>query len=421
MLESDVTPYQESLGNGLTLRTPADREDVERVAELNAEVHGAEVGPLTRRLLYEHPYVKAEDFVFVENQEGQVVSSICLFPWTWRYEDVDLPAGEMGIVGTLKPYRRRGLVRAQVAYFNRRLKERGCLLSHIQGIPFYYGQFGYHFSLPLEGGWRLELHQVPDRSVQPFSFRLATAGDIPQLQTFYEQATRDLTVRAVRDPSIWRYMLDTTKDKALAHETWLVQREDGQEVGYMRLPAYHFGEALVVDEVSVLKFEPAFAALRHLKKLAKTRGKPSIRLNLPANASLVQLARALDAHDLGRYAWQIRIPDVAALLRHLRPVLERRLAGSLFADLSYDFCISFYREAVTLRFAAGKLAEVIPQSLPQESEARIPVSQFTPLVLGHRSLEELQAAHHNVRVEGVWRLLLDTLFPKTGSFIHTVY
>lgn len=40
-----------------------------------------------------------------------------------------------------------------------------------------------------------------------------------------------------------------------------------------------------------------------------------LRLNLPAHGSLMQLARSLDAHDLGTYAWQIHVRDIDGLPR----------------------------------------------------------------------------------------------------------
>ena len=144
MQNSTHTPYQKKIGDGLILRTARDERDVERVAEFDGNTHGPEVTTMTRNLFLHHPQTSYQDLIFVEDEQSdQVVSSLCLIPWTWRCEDVTTPSGEMGIVGTLEAYRRRGLVRAQVEYFKRRLAERGCLLSQIQGIPYYYRQFGY--------------------------------------------------------------------------------------------------------------------------------------------------------------------------------------------------------------------------------------------------------------------------------------
>jgi hypothetical protein len=160
------------------VRAATGPEDVERVAALSGAIHGPGVAELTRALFLRHPNVELADLFFVEHVPSQqIVSTLCLIPWVLCIEGVGVRAGEMGIVGTLEPYRKRGLVRAQVKRFNRRLNERGCLVSHIQGIPYFYRQFGYEYALPLEGGLRLEMCDIPAEEAQTYRRR---TGGVPQ-------------------------------------------------------------------------------------------------------------------------------------------------------------------------------------------------------------------------------------------------
>jgi len=422
MLDSTEKPYRQPLQDGLVLRTPAGERDVERVAEFNGAIHGAGVGTMTRNLLLHHPHTRGRDLPFVEDEHsGQIVSSLCLLPWTWRYEGVEIPAGEMGIVGTLETHRQRGLIRLQVDYFKRRLRERGCLLSHIQGIPYFYRQFGYEYALPLEGGLRLEFRDVPTPPDRPFTFRQATLDDLPALMRFYDEAVQDLAIHTARDEATWRYLLAHTDGTEMESQNWLVQDADGQVVGSMRLPEHHFEEELAVSEVSRLGFEAALEVLYRLKELAVERGRPGIRLNLPAHCTLMRLARSLGARDLGTYAWQIHVPDVAALLGALRPVLERRIAQSEFAGLTREVRLGLYRQTLALRFKDGHLAEVADLGFTGWEDVHFPPLQFTPLVLGYRSADELHQAYPDAGVSPAWRLLVDTLFPKVRAFLYTVY
>jgi predicted N-acetyltransferase YhbS len=422
MTDTTTIPYRQELGNGLILRTAVSERDVERVAEFDGTIHEPVVAAMTRALFLHHPRTHREDLIFVEDEgSGQVVSSLCLIPWTWRYEDVTIPSGEMGIVGTLEDYRRRGLIRAQVALFKRRLAERGCLTSHIQGIPYYYRQFGYEYAMPLEGGLRIEFRHVPAPPDSPFTFRQATAGDVSTLMQLYDEAAGDLSIRTVRDEPIWRYLLTHAVDTETVIEFWLVLNGDGQVVGYVGIPKHHFGEELVACEVSRLGFDAALAVLNHLKTLGQERKKPGIRLNLPANCTLMRAARSFEDREPGTYAWQIHVPDVAALLRALAPVLERRVAGSPFAGLTREVCISRYRETIALRFRTGRLAEVTNLGFTEGEDVRFPLLTFTPLVLGYRTVEELHEAYPDVGVAPASRLLVDTLFPKMDSFIYTIY
>jgi hypothetical protein len=155
--------------------------------------------------------------------------------------------------------------------------------------------------------------------------------------------------------------------------------------------------------------------------LAVERSKPDIRLNLPSTSDLVRAALCWGAHDLGTYALQIHVVDVARLLRKLAPVLERRIAASPFAGLSQDISIDLYREAFELRFERGRLLTVNAVGFSDKGDIHIPPLLFAPLVLGYRSREELTRTYPDVRIWGQAQHLVDVLFPKLESFIFTIY
>jgi hypothetical protein len=424
-LLSPTTRYQRSLQDGLVLKSVVDERDVERVAELNGLIHGPGEADMARELILHHPDTRPEHWLYVEDEStSQVVSTLCLIPWKWRYEDVELRAGEVGLVGTLEAYRHRGLVRAQLARHAELLREGSYDLSHIQGIPYFYRQFGYAYALPLEGGWRVDLHVVPqptDGHPASYSFRQATVDDLPTLIRLYDKAANDLSISTVRDEGTWRYLLGPSTRTEMTAETWLVLDAEGQPAGYLRVPEHGFGEQLIVAEVSRLSADAAGAVLRQLKALAVERNKPGIRLNVPSASTLVQVARHLGAHDTGTYAWQIYLPDVGRLLRKLAPVLERRIAPSPYAGLTENLCLNLYREAFELRFEAGRLVAVEPLGFSDRGGLRVPPLLVAPLVLGWRNREELAHIRPDLSVGREWQHLADILFPKVDSFIYTVY
>ena len=422
---SPTTRYRHNLQDGLVLKSVVDERDVERVAEFNGVIHDAGVADMARELILNHPDTRPEHWLYVEDKDtSQVVSSLCLIPWEWRYEDVELRAGEVGLVGTLEPYRHRGLVRAQFARHAELLREGNYDLSHIQGIPYFYRQFGYAYALPLEGGWRVDLHLVPqpkDGHPPGYSFRQATVGDLPTLIRLYHEAARDLSISAVRDEGKWRYLLGPSTRTDMTAETWLVLGADGQPAGYIRIPEHGFGEGLNVGEVSRLSAGAALAVLQQLKAWAVDRGKPYILLNVPAKSTLVQTARHLGAHDAGTYAWQIHLPDVGRFLRKLGPILERRLVPSPYAGLTENLCLNLYHEAFELRFEGGRLVAVEPLGFCDRGGIRVPPFLAAPLLLGWRSREELVHLHPDLSVHREWQHLVDILFPVVDSFIYTVY
>ncbi len=421
MLDLTGEPVRQTLPDGLVMRSARDESDLQAVAELHSTVHGPGVGVLARDLFVRHPDTRPADLIFVEDEQGCIVSSLCLIPWDWRYSGVALPVGEQAIVATREDYRGRGLIRAQEDHFKRRLVARGCLLSHVEGIPYFYRQFGYEYALPLEGGLKLELGQVPEPFGEAPAFRLAGPDDVPVLQRLYDAAAQELAIHVARSRAVWRYLLETVAGSEAACETWLIERGGEGVVGYLRLPQHHFGEELAVNEVSLLDYASATAALAHLKSLAEARHTPGIRLNLPAGCTLMRLAQSLGARDLGTYAWQIYVPDVPALLRALIPVFEQRIGNSPFAGLTLDVSISFYREASLLSFEAGRLVDVKAAGQTDDCQLRCPPRAFVPLLLGHRSIDEQASAYPDLVVARRWRLLVDTLFPKVSGFLYSPY
>jgi len=420
-----TTAFNRPVGNGLILKSIYDSDDMERVAALNSQVFGPVVGEMTRALVTYHPHTRPEHWLFVEDEATcQAVSALCLIPWQWHYEDVTLKSGEMAIVATLEPYRHRGLIRAQASRHKELLREGGFDLSHIQGIPYFYRQFGYEYAMPLEPGWRVELHNLdgvlPEGTPQ-FRFRLATVVDLPALMCLYDEAMCDLHISTVRDEAIWRFMFEHTAGTDMSSEFWLVTDEADAIIGYWRIMHHGFGKGLIVSETSRLSHLASAAVLQQLRALARERDKPDIRLNLPGTNDLLRAAQGWGAHDLGTYAWQIHVVDVARLLRKLTPVLERRIEGSPFAGLSQSVYINLYRETLELHFESGRLVAVNAIGITGKGDLYLPPMLFAPLVLGYRSREELAWMYPDVSVNGQSRLLVDVLFPKLNSFLFTIY
>lgn len=417
-----TTPYNRSLTNDLVIKSICDLHDAERLAAFNGQIFGEIVANLTLSLILHHPSTRPEHWLYVENEtSGEIVSSLALIPWQWRYEDVTLKAGEMGIVGTLESYRNRGLVRELVARFKELLREEEFDLSQIQGIPYFYRQFGYEYALPLEPGWHIELRDIPDTPDEHLNFRRAAAADIPVLMRLYDEANARLNISAVRTEAVWRYLFDHTDNSYSEGEIWLLQDPGDQTIRYLRISHYGFGEGLIVAETSRFNVAAARTSLRWLKTRAAEQKKPYIRFNLPASNDLLQVARGWGATDSGTYAWQIHLVDVARLLRKLAPVLEKRIAASSFAGFSEKIIINLYREAFELDFDSGRLRAINSLGFRDGGEIRIPPFLLAPLIFGHHTREELAKMYPDVSISSQARHLIDILFPHMEAFFFPCY
>ncbi|MEP6988814.1 MAG: GNAT family N-acetyltransferase, partial [Chloroflexota bacterium] len=381
-------PYNRPFDNGLVMKSIADMQDVERLAAFNGQTFRDSVSEMTSQLILHHPETRLEHWLYVEDEaNGSIVSSLGLIPWTWRYEDVLLKVGEMGIVSTLDAYRNRGIVRALTARHQEIMREEGFDLGAIQGIPYFYRQFGYEYALPLDAHWHMQLHSIPDSWKEEdtaYSFRAATAEDIPVLMSLYQAATDSLNVSAVRSADHWQYMLQHSIGTETEGETWLIVDAEQQPIGYWRIASHGFGDGLIVSETSRLRLDAAKGLFHWLKTAALQRAKPYIRLNLPPHNDLLQTAQYSGAQNNGSYAWQIHLVDVARLLLKLKPVLERRIAASPFAGLTQKVVINLYREAFELTFDQGELLTVCSIGFLEHSDIRIPPLLLAQLVLGYR-------------------------------------
>ena len=238
---------------------------------------------------------------------------------------------------------------------------------------------------------------------------------------FYDEAAKSLDISTLRDADIWRYLLEHSPATELAAERWLVQDAAGQPLASFSIPFHGFGSGLIISETSRMNSEIAEAVLLHLRGLAQERGKTHIRLNLPNSNDLVRAALGFNARNDGTYAWQIHLVDVARLLRKLTPVLERRIAASIFAGMTRTICLNLYQEAFELRFEQGRLRAVNAVGFRNEWGIKIPPLLFAPLLLGYRSREELQHMYPDVSISAPFQHLVDVLFPKLESFLFTIY
>jgi hypothetical protein len=162
----------------------------------------------------------------------------------------------------------------------------------------------------------------------------------------------------------------------------------------------------------------------HLSGLTDPSGKrvKQLALYLPeSNPAHLHVDRAF--HRIGRpYAWYIRVPDIARLLKTIGPALAKRLTGTVHEGLTADVLISFYRYGLNLKFESGALTGIdhVPWPERQKASARFPDLTFLQMVCGRKSFAELHDMFADCGAKSDAEAdLLDTLFPKRPS--NTVF
>ena len=435
-----TTPTQIELGDGLVLRSVRNQADAERYAAFNHDYVSPIQGLTCANLLADHPTMRGDDFFFVEDERvGIIVSCICLIPWHCRIgsdeAQADLRVAMLEMVVTHPDYRHRGLVRKQIEHFHHIVAAQGFDLCIIEGIPYYYRQYGYAYATDHWASDGLPLARVPDRAegesaegegAKSVRLRPATMDDVTTLDDFYTQTMGKLAAWTTRSPEYWRYLIECAEAPiALLEDAAHGNAAHGTPLGYVMAWRTNIDTdtGAYIAEHGIPTASAAFAFLQWCK--AHFDGE--LILGWPAVSPLIAVARTLGSSVRPADQWLLRAVDLPRLLLKFAPVLAVRLAASPYAGLTTALTLNLYRQAYRLRFVAGALIAVEPLGFVDASmgadggDLCIPPDAFMRLLLGYRTLDELADAWPDIVVRPTRRHLWQVLWPKQTTYFWMPY
>lgn len=403
----------------------AGGDDIERIVCFNERVFRPTVGHWARTILSgTHPTVSSGDFVLVENAEsGKIAASLAFIAQRWLFENIPINVAQVEFVGTAEEYRGQGLMRMAMRWFEQRAKEKNCALACVQGVPTLYQKLGYHFAIDLKGGVQLWLDQIPEGDGKgDLQMRAACVDDTTRLVALHDTNFQYLAIRSEMNEALWLYQEQQPADSEHAYETYVFQT-GGVASGYLRIRRHSRQHGLVIRELAVGCFEDLLDSLRLAAGLARARGLPCLILQMPISHPVLQIAQSWGAQIIPPYAWQVRVLDWTSFFNLLVPVLEQRLAGTLFDHLNADLWIAVSDEnyALRLRFADGRFVMLEQVGEPKAWQLKTTRSHLTALVMGYRSRAVLEAQHLEMQSQPASRYLLDILFPQRLAYIYETY
>ncbi|MFX1367280.1 MAG: GNAT family N-acetyltransferase [Promethearchaeota archaeon] len=429
-------PIDLSLPDGLEYGIVKTEDEVDAVIAFNSAIHEPHDGEELRRLLESMPGFGRElNYYIRDADKGKIVSSLNAIPSVWAYHSVSLKNLELGFVGTLKEYRRMGLIRKlYYKYFEKEFHRGGNHISTIQGIPYFYRQFGYDFLIP---GWRSILLRpslipaIPSEE-KPDWMRLtihpATKENLNDIAKLYDELRKRLLISTIRDRRLWEIQEKARRIWDRDFTTYIIKK--GKETdGYFRMVSRESKKEpessyLDVIESSIRSIGGVRRALEFLRNQSVEKGFHLLAISGAVNSNLSRVGLDFDGQMSRGWKHQLRIPDVVRFLRRIRPVLEKRIRNTMFAGLTQEVIINTYRHRYVLDFQGGKITEIKDIGLHEDRkylDFRAPPNDFVRLLLGQYSQEEL--AHQNIDfiVRGPMKSLIATLFPKQESFIGYYY
>ncbi|MFI1398144.1 GNAT family N-acetyltransferase [Streptomyces sp. NPDC020681] len=393
-----------------------------------------------------HPTVSFSEMLVAEDlRTGALVSSLMMIPQTWCYDGVPLKVNCLELGATRPEYRRRGLMSRQLELLLEGSARRGELIQAQTDILYFQRGFGY---LPVmtqragRGGHARELPPVPSGG-EPVRVRPGSAADIPLLTELDDRMRRRVLLSCLRDEAQWTYELSGRSPGHMMRSEILIVESSTGPVGYLLLgyggipshPIPHWLPGLECPEpvVSVAGFELLSgvswwevvpSVLRQLTAGGEIEGHDK-----PMDGYMLWLGTQHPAYDVlsdllvrnpPHIGWFLRVPDKAALLQEIRPVLEQRLIGTAAESFTGELRIHLYHHGLSLRFEAGKLFGIGPWPAHSRrgSDASLPEQMFLQLIFGHATWDELAPAFPDCRLQTrTARLLLPLLFPRGTSSI----
>jgi hypothetical protein len=258
------------------------------------------------------------------------------------------------------------------------------------------------------------LSSVPPSS-QALTVREAVSGDIPAMAALQDGAQLGRDLRMPHSALCWRALV------AREGSTQLGVGQGEETVATGRLAWLGAGEA-VLGEVAAPHSVGAQALLAYsaervgIERLSVSERPGSV------GGDAIEEFLAPAGTDLSCY--YTRVPDVAALLERLRPVLSARLTAAGLGDGRGETIVSFFREHVRLPYENGEFGVVIRggrmQSPGAAGGAGVAPDMVTSLLFGPYGIEGLAQRHPDV-YPGPQRTLMTALFPPVRADLLTFY
>lgn len=370
---------------------------------------------------------------------GRIVSSQHFSHHRWVYGGVEFPVGEIEHVSTRVDYRRRGLIRRQTDVMHDWSAAAGELATVVNGIPWYYTQFGYELPLDKHNGRRLfrEYAQTVPAEQAPYALREATPDDLDFIEQTFQTGAPRLRVSYLRTRDHWEYELLKRDPRNAWARRLFVLTSPTRPVGFISIHPL----TLAIDAFEVAPATPWSLATGSLARWLLEHAEGALGLEVserpswsfgwlgedhPAFSSCPHLFGQFETlgSPLRRGAWYVRIPDVPAFVARIAPALEERLAQSNEAGYHGSLRIGRYREpGVELQFDHGRVTvEPWRQTGIHEGDARFADATFLELLFGRAGLPQLEAQFpYRIGVSSRARPVLQALFPPAPSYLLPLY
>ena len=435
--------FQRTLPDGAILRwaTTADAQAYATLAEASfvlpqLQLSNPNVGPYARDMASgNHPLCRPSDIAVVCAPDGAMLAAAALLTQPLQYGEIDLAVGRPELVCSSPHVRQRGYVREIMNLLHHKSHARGDVMQAITGIPNYYHQFGYVWSVDYNAFRTIQLSAITDATEDPLMVRKARVDEYATFVALYdnERKQRTTLLSTPYTAAYFQHALETSCSRE-QHVPHFICRQTGEIIGFVTMLTYgdedggvcitgigyaptssphhyflHTLSALKAYALSLHKAHPLFPEITKLYIQVDAQ---------PAWEALFTTFSLLTNYE-SPYTWYLRVPDFVPLLWQIRGILEQRLAASAFRGYTGSLILWFYGHGLEMTWHQGTLHQIKPWTAPAYGEpfhATYPPGIFAQQLFGWRSFRELHTWRKDVWAQAQSIPMLDALFPTQSSW-----
>jgi hypothetical protein len=390
------------------------------------------------------------DTVFVTDintKNEKIAAFTTLWQDTQLYNGIAFSIGRVEFVGIVQEYRSRGLMGSIMDAVHEASDKRGDLMQTIVGIPYYYRQFDYEYALDIgrrSKTWLNSITPLKAGEKEPVTPRAATLDDVGTILNF-DKVLIDMSCNYAplrREYLVAQIKMSIDSTASQFHRRVIIFEQEGQPLGYAIV--HNIADPSGISVLSIAFKQgvnlPTIIdnVLRGIVQYIRDwRGEETYK-NLeaifwhfsewhPFFDSLPSINRNYTSLPDEAYSTYVRIPNYANFIRHITPVLNDRLAKSTsWSNYSGNLYVHNYTKkcmGVEIQIVNGQI-NIVQDWFPTERQQplsnmiRLPPLTFTNILLGNRSLEELQCMYPDIMVDDLTKQLVKVLFPKSVSINH---
>ena len=296
------------------------------------------------------------------------------------------------------------------------MDQNGYILSVITGIPYFYRSLVYEFVSSLDDRISIPASKIPNKNHENVSIRKAYSEDIPFIASKYTKFHENFYIFNRFDPECFKFKYLQDQFNSEVRTTYIVE-EGGVRSNYFSFGMSYDKQNFEIYSPGLSKRE-MISLLQFVKNIGNYNENDIITLSVNEQSPLHNHIISLGGSPVSTYGWQVKIPNLVKFFNLIKSILENRINNSTFKGLTKAVRISNYEDTIEIEFNKGKIETITIEKEyrnPKPTDVSVPGALLYKLLLGDRTIDEINYIIKDAIVNFSSKSLIETIFPKKKS------